>query len=480
MPPSPAYRPSTRHADLGPDFFDVVAAARFPQHIIRHRNQRWAERVGLSSLADEEWIAHFGRFEPLPGSFPQPMALRYHGHQFRHYNPQLGDGRGFLFAQLHDLQDGRLLDLATKGSGQTPWSRGADGRLTLKGGVREVLATEMLEAQGVETSKSFSLVETGEHLQRHDEPSPTRAAVLVRLSHSHLRIGTFQRFLYLDEPDNIRRLVEHAIRTYLPDCWREEEPARTLAFLEEVCRRVARMGAQWMAAGFVHGVLNTDNINITGESFDYGPWRWLPTYDPAFTAAYFDETGLYAYGRQPDTLLWNLTRLAECLLPLAPQADLEKTLGTFEPVLHREFPNALLRRLGLRSAGQQADAVLARTFWIFLSESKAPFEQTFFDWYGGLASEARAKASPSAALYGTPAFEAVRAALEPFEPVDAARLDLPYFQRPAPCTMLIDEVEAIWAPIAASDDWSLLERKLLQIAEMGEAYRIRVNWDASA
>jgi len=138
MPPTPAYQASTRHADLGPAFYDLVEPAAFPQHILRMRNQRWAARVGLDALTDNEWIAHFGRFEPLPGGFPQPLALRYHGHQFRVYNPQLGDGRGFLFAQLRDLQDGRLLDLGTKGSGQTPWSRGADGRLTLKGGVREV------------------------------------------------------------------------------------------------------------------------------------------------------------------------------------------------------------------------------------------------------------------------------------------------------------------------------------------------------
>ena len=120
MPPSPAYRPSTRHAELGEGFFDVVAPAPFPKHVIRHRDQRWAARVGLDALTDEEWIAHFGRFEPLPGSFPEPLALRYHGHQFRAYNPDLGDGRGFLFAQLHDLRDGRLLDLGTKGSGKTP------------------------------------------------------------------------------------------------------------------------------------------------------------------------------------------------------------------------------------------------------------------------------------------------------------------------------------------------------------------------
>src|SRR5918998_2925761 len=217
MPLSPAYRPSTRHAELGEAFYDLVEAASFPQHILRHRNQRWAARVGLEDLTDEEWIAHFGRFEPLPGSFPQPLALRYHGHQFRSYNPALGDGRGFLFAQVHDLRDGRLLDLATKGSGQTPWSRGADGRLTLKGGVREVLATEMLEAQGVETSKSFSLIETGQALERGDEPSPTRSAVLVRLSHSHIRIGTFQRLAYHEQADNLRKLTDYCLRHYYDD-----------------------------------------------------------------------------------------------------------------------------------------------------------------------------------------------------------------------------------------------------------------------
>src|SRR3954447_7820355 len=349
MPVSPHARLSRDHAELGPDFFDVVAPAAFPQHLLRYRNQLWAARVGLDELTDEEWVAHFGTFEPLPGSFEQPLALRYHGHQFRTYNPHLGDGRGFLFAQLRDVRDGRLLDLATKGSGQTPWSRHADGRLTLKGGLREVLATEMLEALGVDTSKSFSLIETGEELERGDEPSPTRSAVLVRLSHSHIRIGTFQRLMFLEDRPNLSRLLEYTIRTYLPDAWRSTESERACAFLEEVCRRVGRMGAQWMAAGFVHGVLNTDNINVTGESFDYGPWRFLPAYDPNFTAAYFDETGLYAFGRQPDALMWNLTRLAECLLPFAEQPRLQEGLGQFEPAFHGEFADATMRRLGLWS-----------------------------------------------------------------------------------------------------------------------------------
>lgn len=470
MPWSTSAHPSRSHASLGAEFYDEVFSAEFPQHILRFRNQRWAERIGAGRLTDAEWIDHFSRFQPVPGSFEKPLALRYHGHQFRSYNPELGDGRGFLFAQLHDLEDGRLLDLGTKGSGRTPWSRTADGRLTLKGGVREVLATEMLEALGVDTSKSFSLVETGEALMRGDEPSPTRSSVLVRLSHSHIRIGSFQRLLYLDQHDDILRLMDHAIRTYMPEAWDEDVATRAKKFLDAVSARVARTGAGWMLAGFVHGVLNTDNINITGESFDYGPWRFVPVLDPEFTAAYFDQTGLYAYGRQPDTLLWNLTRLAECLLPLARKDDLEASLRTFAPLFQQEFEAAVLRRLGLAPAGKDADAALAGAFWRFMSESKAPFEQALFDWHGGVASRARALRGPSAELYAPPAFSAMDAALKAHEPAKGIRLDHPYFAREKPCTMLIDDVEALWEPIAETDDWSAFQRKVGEIREMGEAY----------
>lgn len=472
MPASPLYRAATNHSALGPDFYDIVAPASFPQHTLRYRNQRAAKSVGLETLTDEEWIAHFGRFAPLPDSFMQPLALRYHGHQFRVYNPELGDGRGFLFAQLRDVRDGRLLDLATKGSGQTPWSRTADGRLTLKGGVREVLATTMLQALGVDTSKSFSLIETGESLIRGDEPSPTRASVLVRLSHSHIRIGSFQRQAFLKDNANIEKLLDYTIRTYMPNIWKDDTSARAAAFLEEVCRRVARVGAQWMAAGFVHGVLNTDNINVTGESFDYGPWRFLPMLDPAFTAAYFDETGLYAYGRQPDALFWNLTRLAECLLPIAERSSLEEALGMFEPVLRQEFTAALLKRLGLESKDLQQDAELARLVWIFLSETKAPFEQAFFDWFGGLASSDRAAKSPSKDHYATPSFVPVMDMLQHFAPRAHINLSHPFFSRSEACTMLIDEVEAIWKPIAETDDWSAFHAKLDTIDQMEEAYSL--------
>ncbi|MEP0522091.1 MAG: protein adenylyltransferase SelO family protein, partial [Hyphomicrobiales bacterium] len=374
------FKAETVHANLGPDFFDAVSAATFPKHVLRYRNQRWDERVGLESLSDAEWLAYFGEFQPLPGSFEQPLALRYHGHQFRSYNPDLGDGRGFLFAQMRDLEDQRLLDFGTKGTGQTPWSRQGDGKLTLKGGVREILATEMLEALGVNTSKTFSIIETGENLHRGDEPSPTRSAVMVRLSHSHIRIGSFQRQAALKRADNIEKLMDHTIQHYMPHVWMDNLEERVIAFLKQVTENVARTGAEWTAAGFVHGVLNTDNINVTGESFDYGPWRFLPNYDPAFTAAYFDSTGLYSFGRQPETLLWNLARLAECFLEFTNSEKLEEALSEFWRIFQIRLAERLCSRLAIdpkRGADKTEQSMaLLRALIEFWTETQAPFEQT--------------------------------------------------------------------------------------------------------
>ena len=458
--------PSTSHATLGDKFYDIVEPARFPEHILRYRNPRAARSVGLDGITDEQWIDHFGRFVPIPGSFEHPLALRYHGHQFQTYNPDLGDGRGFLFAQLYD-DSGQLLDLGTKGSGRTPWSRRGDGRLTLKGGVREVLATAMLDALGVDTSKSLSLIETGEELERNDEPSPTRSSVLVRLSHSHIRIGTFQRLAFQHDIDSMRRLLDYSLHTYF-DTDGGNAPAETL--LRETVQRVATTGADIVAAGFVHGVLNSDNINITGESFDYGPWRFVPTYDPAFTAAYFDNTGLYAFGRQPDAMAWNVTRLAECLLPLGEHAALEAVLNSFWPAFQCGIRNATLRRLALVSRGNEADSELVVKIFAFLNQSQIGYEQFWFDWRGGMQSRERAARSPVAAAYDSESFAALRAALALHAPAASANLDHPYFARRLPRTMLIDEMEALWAPIAERDDWNELHRALGEIEQMREAY----------
>src|SRR5579859_4334941 len=386
MPISPTYRPDPRFQTLGPEFADPVRAEVFPQTILRFRNDRAAASVGLDGLSDDEWIAHFGRFEPLPGNLDPPLAQRYHGHQFRVYNPELGDGRGFLFAQLREAGAGRLLDFGTKGSGKTPYSRFGDGRLTLKGGVREVLATAMLEALGVPTSKSFSLVETGEALERNDEPSPTRAAVLTRLSHSHIRFGSFQRHAAMQRPELIGLLIDHVVETYYPQLGNAEN--RAAALLDAVTARSADLTARWMAAGFVHGVLNTDNMNINGESFDYGPYRFLPKNDPNFTAAYFDHSGLYSFGRQPEAVFWNLRQLAGAFTLVSEAEPLIEALNRFSGHYREALSGAMVRRLGLKPTGPEADVDLANAAFRALAEGGEPlrWEPFYFDWFGGPAS----------------------------------------------------------------------------------------------
>jgi uncharacterized protein YdiU (UPF0061 family) len=446
------YRPEKAILELGSDFYDPVRPADFPQAILRFRNDRQAEGVGLGGLSDDDWIRHFAQFEPLPGNLPEPLALRYHGHQFRVYNPDIGDGRGFLFAQLRDGQD-RLLDLGTKGSGQTPYSRFGDGRLTLKGGVRELLATEMLEALGVETSKTFSLIETGEALERNDEPSPTRAAVLVRLQHSHIRIGTFQRLATLGEDDNLRKLTAYCLRHYYADG--SGDPA---ILLGHVTARAARLAASYVAAGFVHGVLNSDNIAITAQSFDYGLWRFAPTWDGAFTAAYFDHAGLYAFARQPEAIHWDVVQLAIALRRIEDAEPLTERLETFPHLFQQALRDGIFARLGLRTGELAADMALVGALEETLSATQAPLDKFWFDWRGGR--------RPA----GYDGFDDLAALLTRRDPVPGA-LDHPYWSDPAPCSMLIDEVEAIWAVIDERDDWAPLHAKLAAIRRMGDAHR---------
>ena len=465
MTVSSSYTPATIHPALGDEFFDVVSPARYPKTIVRYRNDREAATVGLEGLSDEEWIDHFAGFSPLPDNLTEPLALRYHGHQFRSYNPDIGDGRGFLFAPLR-VEEGRLLDLGTKGSGQTPYSRFGDGRLTLKGGVREILATEMLQALGVYTSKTFSLIETGEALERNDEPSPTRSAVMVRLSHSHIRFGTFQYLAYHKRHDDIMKLVDHCVEHYFPHLRSLDGAMRVIGFYGEVITRTANLVASWLAAGFVHGVLNTDNMNVTGESFDYGPWRFLPVVDPNFTAAYFDQTGLYAYGRQAEAVVWNLAQLGGALLPISDEETLNAALKSYAVAYEKAMAAHFSRRFGVE--GLEVGFVSQWLQW--MHESGAPFEQVVFDWFGGEASATRAAKSPIRELYQKEDWQELEKTLCEKPSVAGSRLETEYFAQAKPCTMLIEEVEALWAPIADEDDWRLFYDKLAAIDAMRAAY----------
>ncbi len=437
-----------------------VKVADFPQTILRFRNDRHAATVGLEELDDAAWARHFGRFDPLPGNLPQPLALAYHGHQFRNYNPQIGDGRGFLFAQLRD-DAGRLLDLGTKGSGQTPFSRDGDGRLTLKGAVREILATEMLEALGVHTSKTFSVIETGESLWRGDEPSPTRSAVLVRLSHSHIRFGTFQRIAFEDDAAKMHRVVRYALDT-LYDAQKGENNAALL--LNLAVERMADLAASYMVAGFVHGVLNTDNMNITGESFDYGPWRFAPTWEPGFTAAYFDHSGLYAFARQPEAIHWNLGQLAVALRLISDAPPLIAALERFGPLYQQALVRRFCWRLGVVPQGLDTDRALVGAAEALMMQGGVGIDDFFFAWMGDAAPTCPAEllGTEGEALWA--AFGAVKAGYAP-----ARSRTHGYWQGDAPQSMLIGEVEDIWAAIAERDDWGPLFAKVAAVRAMGEA-----------
>ena len=447
------YQPDPKILTLGADFYDPVEPAHFPSCIRRFFNERWAQRIGLE-LDDGGSARHLCRFEPLPQNLNYPLALRYHGHQFRVYNPEIGDGRGFTFAQLRD-DCGRLLDLGTKGSGRTPFSRQADGRLTLKGGVREVLATEMLEALGVNTSKSFALFETGEALERSDEPSPTRSSVLTRLGHGHIRIGTFQRLAFFGQVENIQKLIRYCLENLYGEQPSPDDGKNALRLFELVSNATARLSASYLAAGFVHGVLNSDNINVTGESFDYGPWRFTPYWDPEFTAAYFDHYGLYAFGRQPEAIHWDLAQFGGCLSLVAAAPSLSEILAGWRGLFEDAMDDAMLGRLGISRGNddRQITSALIRA----LASRAETIDRIFFDWRGGR--------DPGKDRYPADEFRQLAALLKGREQLQTN----PYWSEAGPCSMHIDEVEAIWSAIAQSDDWQPFDNKVKAIRRMGDA-----------
>lgn len=358
--------------NLGEDYYDIVTAAEFPRHFLRFRNDQLLPLLNLNpaDVKDEHFIEAFGK---LQGVRPF-LALRYHGYQFGSYNPYLGDGRGFIYGQVRGNDD-RLYDFGTKGSGQTPYSRTADGRLTLKGGIREVLAGEALHRLGVRTSRCLSLIETGELLYREDEPSPTRASVLIRMSHSHIRFGTFERLNHLQRPDLAQKLLDHVIHYYYPHL--ENETDKYAYFYQELVQRVAELAAQWMVAGFCHGVLNTDNMSITGESFDYGPYAFIPSYRPRFTAAYFDYSGLYSYGNQPRICRWNLEKLQRPLGMVMSAKDLETGLAAFEAHYQQQYQQLMLEKLGFACLSPERGKQLVEETINLLYETQVPYHRFF-------------------------------------------------------------------------------------------------------
>jgi uncharacterized protein YdiU (UPF0061 family) len=318
-----------------------------------------------------------------------------------------------------------------------------------------VLATEMLEALGVNTSKTFALFETGEALERGDEPSPTRSSVLTRLSHGHIRIGTFQRLAFFGDVDNLKKLTSYCLENLYAEPIAADDKENALRLFDLVSATTATLAASYLAAGFVHGVLNSDNINITGESFDYGPWRFTAEWEPDFTAAYFDHYGLYAFGRQPEAIHWDLAQFAGCLSLIAEPPPLSDLLAGWSGRFEEAMVAAMLRRLGVASGS--GDRELASALIRALATRAQPIDRIFFDWRGGH--------DPGADRYPADEFRALAMLLEGRNQPKTH----PYWTDPEPCSMHIDEVEAIWSAIAERDDWQLFNNKVKAVRRMGEA-----------
>ena len=298
-----------------------------------------------------------------------PVAQAYAGHQFGAYSPQLGDGRALLLGELEDAH-GRLRDLHLKGSGRTPFARGGDGLAAVGPMLREYIVSEAMHALGIPTTRSLAVVATGRFVRR-DEWLP--GAVLARVASSHLRVGTFQYARATGDIALLRRLADHAIARHAPDAADDAQPY--LALLRAVISAQARLVAQWMLVGFVHGVMNTDNMTISGETIDYGPCAFMEGFDPATVYSSIDAGGRYAYGNQPAIAEWDLTRFAEALLPLlAEQQDdavalAVEALGGFAPQHRAAWSAGLRTKLGLPADDDGTDATIVVDELLALLES---------------------------------------------------------------------------------------------------------------
>ena len=386
-------------------------------------NHRLAGSLGLPDGLDSPEGARFlCGMEIAEGC--TPLAQAYAGHQFGGFSPQLGDGRALLLGELLD-EKGHRWDLHLKGSGATPFSRGGDGKAALGPMVREFVISEAMHALGIPTTRSLAVITTGEQVQRQEGAQP--GAVLARVAASHLRVGTFQYAAVHHGPEGVRRLADYAIGRHDPDLAGRED--RYLALLERVIERQAGLVASWMAVGFVHGVMNTDNMTLSGETIDYGPCAFVDAWDPATVFSSIDHQGRYALGNQPKILQWNLARFAETLLPLLHDEEehaLRLATERIEavPELYRAaWLERIRRKLGLGDA-RETDAALIEDLFGLLSRQQADLTLAFRH----LAAAAEGKPDAFLGLFEAP--EAAREWLDRWH-ARLAQTDTPPGQRGA-------------------------------------------------
>ena len=370
------FRFDNSYARLPASFFARVlpSSARAPRLLALNRPLAGLLGLDPGELETPEGVEVLAGKRLAEGA--EPIATAYAGHQFGSFNPQLGDGRAVLLGEVVG-RDGLRRDIQLKGSGATPFSRGGDGRAALGPVLREYLVSEAMAALGIPTTRALAALATGETVLREAE---LPGAVLVRVAASHIRIGTFQFFAARGDMEAVRRLADHAMARHDPEAAGAAQPYR--AFLDGVIARQARLVARWMQVGFIHGVMNTDNMSVSGETIDYGPCAFLDAYGPETFFSSIDRGGRYSYGNQPGIALWNLTRLAECLLPLIGEdeeralAAARDALGAFAPLYLGAHLDGFRGKLGLEER-QDGDEALVGDLLDRMAANKADFTLTF-------------------------------------------------------------------------------------------------------
>jgi uncharacterized protein YdiU (UPF0061 family) len=367
---------SNSYARLPEHFF----ARRSPTAVAKARlikfNASLASELGVDTrgLEPDELAAVFGGNVIPPGA--EPIAMAYAGHQFGNFVPQLGDGRAILLGEVVD-RNGERRDIQLKGAGRTPFSRRGDGRAALGPVLREYLVSEAMHALGIPTTRALAAVSTGETVFRDRQSA---GAILTRVASSHIRIGTFQYFAARGDMEAVERLSGYVIDRHFPEARASERPPLTL--LQIVVERQASLVARWMHVGFIHGVMNTDNTALSGETIDFGPCAFIDSYDPAITFSAIDELGRYAYGNQPTIAQWNLARFAETLLPLLdsdPKRAVElanEAISAFTTRFQEHWLAGMRDKLGL-SSNEEGDLDLAHALLRAMRENAADFTLTF-------------------------------------------------------------------------------------------------------
>ncbi|NOI76858.1 YdiU family protein [Vibrio coralliilyticus] len=328
-------------------------------------NSEFARQFGLPLQAPQGSLKSFlaGELKPMPTPC---LAMKYAGHQFGIYNPDLGDGRGLLLGEISN-QSGILFDIHLKGAGLTPYSRMGDGRAVLRSTIREYLCSEAMAGLGIPTTRALAMLTSDTLVYRE---KAEQGALLLRMSQSHIRFGHFEHFFYTNQIAELKLLADKVIEWYWPDCVETDKPY--LAMFEHVVKGTANMIAHWQAYGFAHGVMNTDNMSILGETFDYGPFGFLDDYDPRYISNHSDYEGRYAFDQQPRVGLWNLSALAHALTPLIEKNDLESALEQYEDILGKSFSRLMRSKLGLQSK-REKDSEFFQSMFELLKKNQVDY-----------------------------------------------------------------------------------------------------------